>query len=67
MDKRKKLADIFADTQKYYRENKDLAASVSKSVDSTKLYEPDDYPEIEADSYHECIVIIIKTVKMYSF
>ena len=44
-DRRQQLVEVFQDTQKFYAENKTLAAAVAYGRQNTKLYNPDDYPE----------------------
>lgn len=45
-DRRLQLIEVFRDTQKFYTENKTLAAAVAYGRQKTKLYEADDYPQI---------------------
>lgn len=47
-DRKQQLIYVFMDTQNFYTENKTLAAAVAYGQQHTKLYEPDDYPEIHA-------------------
>ena len=60
MDRRQRLVEIFEDTQKYYTENQKLAACVKRSQTGTKLYEPDDYPELEKAD-RDCQVTVTKS------
>lgn len=49
-DRKQQLIYVFMDTQNFYMENKTLAAAVAYGQQHTKLYEPDDYPEIPASN-----------------
>lgn len=44
--KKEKLIEVFADTQRFYREDETLAAAVAYGRQNTRLYEADDYPEL---------------------
>lgn len=46
IDRKQQLINVFQDTQKFYTENVTLATAVTYGQEHTKLYEPDDYPEI---------------------
>lgn len=46
MDRRERLAAVFADTQVFYRENETLAAAVRLGIRNTKFYPADAYPPI---------------------
>lgn len=41
-----KLIKVFADTQEFYTSDPVLKEAISYSVEHTKLYKPDDYPEL---------------------
>ena len=46
MDRRQRLVEIFEDTQNFYEQNAQLANAVQAAKSATKLYAPEDYPEI---------------------
>ena len=45
-DRKQKLIEIFEDTQRFYAENAVLAAAVERTRRQTRLYGPDEYPEL---------------------
>lgn len=51
---------IFTDTLKQCRENKKLADSVRDSINSTKLYYAEDYPEINMDKNNVCTLSVTR-------
>jgi len=60
MDRRLRLIDIFEDTQQFYTQNSQLANAVRVVKAGTKLYKPDDYPEIPYQSESGCAVTVSK-------
>ena len=57
MDRRQKLIEIFEDTQRFYAQNAYLAEAVQKSKAATKLYEPDDCPELTAKGLDASVTV----------
>lgn len=56
--RKQQLIEVFQDTQKFYTENKTLAAVVAYGRQKTKLYNPDDYPQLPAaDPKPSCIQV----------
>ena len=45
-ERRQRLVEIFEDTQNFYEQNTQLANAVQAAKNATKLYDPEDYPEI---------------------
>ena len=45
-ERRQRLVEIFEDTQDFYEQNTQLANAVQAAKSTTKLYAPEDYPEI---------------------
>ena len=45
-DRRKRLIEVFEDTQRFYTENPQLAAAVEASKKGTRFYAADDYPAL---------------------
>ena len=45
-ERRQRLVEIFEDTQNFYEQNSQLADAVQAAKSATKLYNPEDYPEI---------------------
>ena len=45
-ERRQRLVEIFEDTQDFYEQNTQLANAVQVAKSATKLYDPEDYPEI---------------------
>lgn len=48
MDKREHLKEIFRDTEAFYKENPTLVSAVQYSMENTRFYAEDDYPQITA-------------------
>ena len=46
IDRRDRLAEVFRDTQAFYKENRFLKGSVDKATANAVYYPPDDYPEL---------------------
>lgn len=57
---RQKRADVFRDTSEQCRENERLAESIRSSINGTKLYYADDYPEIIREKNKNCVVSVTK-------
>ena len=57
MDRRQKLIEVFEDTQEFYRQNSQLANAVHMAKGATKLYEPDDYPDLIPPAALECEIM----------
>lgn len=55
------MIEIFEDTQLFYRQNTQLANSVQAAKAATKLYEPDDYPEMHVAEATSCSVEVTKS------
>ena len=56
LDRQSRLIQIFEDTERFYTEEPLLSAALGKSIAETKLYEEDDYPEIQQTGDKNCMV-----------
>lgn len=59
-DRKQRLIDVFEDTQLFYRQNTLLAKAVQAAKDATKLYEADDYPDIQHSGKFSCKIAVTK-------
>ena len=58
MPSRDELADIFFDTEKFYKADADLQQSIQKSIDGSKVYVEDDYPAFERNRFDHTAVYV---------
>ena len=58
MDRRQRLAEIFQDTVRWYTEDPDLIAASRMSYQLTRLYQPDEYPDLPDNPQKTCQVIV---------
>ena len=58
MDRRQRLIEIFEDTKAYYTQNEKLANATKTAREATRLYDPDDYPEISISPKAGCQVSV---------
>ena len=65
MTRREQLIDVFADTRRFYNENKILADAVAFTCAHTKLYEADEYPALPAISREQDSAICVSTGKTF--
>jgi len=65
MTRREQLIDVFADTRRFYNENKILADAVAFTCAHTKLYEADEYPALPAISREQDSTICVSTGKTF--
>ena len=59
-DRKQRLIEVFEDTQLFYRQNALLAKAVQAAKDATKLYEADDYPNIQHSGQMSCKIAVTK-------
>ena len=58
MDRRQRLVEIFQDTVRWYTEDPDLIAASRMSYQLTRLYQPDEYPDLPDNPQKTCQVIV---------
>ena len=58
MPSRDELADIFFDTEKFYKAEPELQQSIQKSIDGSKVYVEDDYPAFERNRFDHTAVYV---------
>lgn len=62
-ERKRRLINIFEDTQRCYRRNAKLANAALKAMSATKLYEEDEYPDLSDHTVNreqECLVSVTK-------
>ena len=61
INKRDQLAEVFRDTQAFYRENRFLKESVDKAIAKTTYYSPDEYPALPESTNKQGAVRVSKS------
>lgn len=56
--RKQRLIEIFEDTQRFYRENAQLANAVQTAKAGTKLYEPEEYPGELPPTSSQCEIVV---------
>lgn len=54
------LIDVFSDTRQYFTKNHHLASSIVASIQGTRVYVPDEYPNICAEPKHQSNITVSK-------
>ena len=57
-DRKKKLIEIFNDTQRIYEHNKSLSFAVQEAKTATRLYEANSYPKISDPKHCDCMITV---------
>ena len=57
---KKHLVESFRDTEQYYKEDPALAKLVAASMEGTKVYEPEEYPQIPEHEERDCSVKVTR-------
>ena len=57
---REQLIDVFEDTQQWYQSDETLKEAVQNSINKTKIYAENDYPEIQKNHSENMIISVSK-------
>ncbi|MBO4400362.1 MAG: TIGR02452 family protein [Selenomonadaceae bacterium] len=58
---KEQLADVFADTEKFYRADKTLQSAIQKSIAGTAYYDAETYPPLPAKKFDATKISVIKS------